>query len=80
MWYNQGMAIFQYNAKDADGNEINSDMYNLGYIGRFYGTPVVVTPQRHKVGTTEFVMDDDMLTIIAGDNKPIKVNERLAAA
>ena len=55
------------------GNEVNSDMYNLGYIGRFYGTPVVVTPQRHKVGTTEFVMDDDMLTIIAGDNKPIKV-------
>lgn len=50
-----------------------NDLYNLGYAGKFYGTPVVVTPQRHKVGTTDFVMDDDMLTIIAGDDKPIKV-------
>lgn len=49
------------------------DLYNLGYYGKFYGTPVVVTPQRHKVGTTEFVMEDDVLTIIAGDDKPIKV-------
>ena len=55
------------------GNEVNSDLYNLGYVGRFYGTPVVVTPQRHKVGTTEFVMDDNMITILAGDDKPIKV-------
>ncbi len=49
------------------------DLYNLGYYGKFYGTPVVVTPQRHKVGSTEFVMDDDIITIIAGDDKPIKV-------
>lgn len=55
------------------GREAESDMYNLGYVGKFYGTPVVVTPQRHKIGTTEFVMDDNMLTIIAGDDKPIKV-------
>lgn len=48
------------------------DLYNLGYYGKFYGTPVVVTPQRHKVGTNEFVMDDDFITIIAGDDKPIK--------
>ena len=49
------------------------DLYNMGYAGKFYGTPVVVTPQRHKVGSTEFVMDDDVITIIAGDDKPIKV-------
>lgn len=48
------------------------DLHNLGYYGRFYGTPVVVTPQRHKVGSTEFVFDDNVLTIIAGDDKPIK--------
>ena len=29
-------------------------------------------PQRHKVGTDEFILDDNMLTIIAGDDKPIK--------
>ena len=39
----------------------------------FIGTPIVTTPQRHKVGTTEFVMDDNVVTIIAGDDKPIKV-------
>ena len=54
------------------GADAESDIYNLGYYGSFYGTPVVATPQRHKVGTTEFVFDDDVLTIIAGDDKPIK--------
>ena len=49
------------------------DLYNLGYYGKFYGTPVVITPQRHKVGSTEFVMDDNVITIVAGDDKPIKV-------
>ena len=42
------------------GTNSQSDLYNMGYYGKFYGTPVVVTPQRHKVG------------IIAGDDKPIK--------
>lgn len=59
--------------KDAiDGEIAKNDLYNLGYVGKFYGTPVVATPQRHKVGTTDFVFDDDVLTIIAGDDKPIK--------
>jgi len=49
------------------------DLYNLGYAGKFYGSPVVVTPQRHQVGSTNFVLDDSVLTIIAGDDKPIKV-------
>lgn len=55
------------------GEGFKSDLYNLGYAGKFYGTPVVVTPQRHKVGSTDFVLKDDVLTIIAGDDKPIKV-------
>lgn len=55
-----------------DGNDAKSDLYNLGYVGKFYGTPVVATPQRHKVGSTDFVFADDVLTIIAGDDKPIK--------
>jgi len=54
------------------GDKAREDLYNLGYVGKFFGTPVVVTPQRHKTGTTEFVMNDDILTIIAGDDKPIK--------
>lgn len=59
--------------KDAiDGDVAKNDLYNLGYVGKFYGTPVVATPQRHKVGSTDFVFADDVLTIIAGDDKPIK--------
>ncbi|MBR5014238.1 MAG: hypothetical protein IKY16_06495 [Bacteroidales bacterium] len=60
-------------AASIQSDSAKEDLYNLGYYGKFYGTPVVVTPQRHKVGSTEFVMDDDVLTIIAGDDKPIKV-------
>lgn len=60
--------------KDAiNADDAKNDLYNLGYVGKFYGTPVVATPQRHKAGKTEFVMDDNILTIIAGDAKPIKV-------
>lgn len=55
-----------------ESNESKSDLYNMGYYGKFYGTPVVSTPQRHKVGSTDFVFDDNVLTIIAGDDKPIK--------
>lgn len=56
-----------------DSDEVKSELHNMGYMGKFYGTPVVVTPQRHKIGSTEFVLSDDFITIIAGDDKPIKV-------
>lgn len=49
------------------------ELHNMGYYGKFYGTPVVAVPQRHKAGSTDFVMDDKVLTIVAGDDKPIKV-------
>lgn len=55
------------------GNDIKNDLYNLGYVGKFYSNPVVASPQRHKIGTTDFILDDDVLTIVAGDDKPIKV-------
>lgn len=60
-------------AASIQSDSAKEDLYNLGYYGKFYGTPVVVTPQRHKYGTTDFVLDDDVLTIVAGDDKPIKV-------
>lgn len=59
-------------APSIQGSDSESDIYNLGYYGKFYGTPVMVTPQRHKIGSTEFTLDDNILTIIAGDDKPIK--------
>lgn len=52
---------------------MKDELHNMGYAGKFYGTPVVAAPQRHKVGSTDFVLDDNVLTIIAGDDKPLKV-------
>ena len=51
---------------------VKNALYNDGYIGKFYGTPVMVIPQRHKVGSTNFVFDDKTISIVAGDAKPIK--------
>lgn len=59
-------------APSIQGADSQGDIYNLGYYGKFFGTPVVVTPQRHKVGSTDFVFKDNVLTIIAGEEKPIK--------
>lgn len=55
------------------GNAAKDELHALGYYGTFYGTPCVAVPQRHQVGTTNFVMDDKLITVIAGDEKPIKV-------
>lgn len=49
------------------------DLYHTGVYGYFYGTPIIATPQRHKVGSANFVFDDKVITIVAGDQKPIKV-------
>ena len=49
------------------------ELHTTGFYGYFFGTPCIAVPQRHKLGTTDFVIDDNCLTIIAGDEKPIKV-------
>lgn len=49
------------------------ELHTTGFYGYFFGTPCIAVPQRHKLGTTDFVVDDNCLTIIAGDEKPIKV-------
>lgn len=54
-------------------DKAKDELHSMGYYGTFYGTPVVAIPQRHKIGTSDFVLDDKCLTIIAGDDKPIKV-------
>ena len=59
-------------APSIQGNESKSDLYNLGYYGKFFGTDVVALPQRHKINSTEFLFDDKMIMIVAGDDKPIK--------
>lgn len=59
-------------APSIQGTDSKSDLYNFGYYGKFYGSPVVATPQRHKIGTTDFVLKDNVVHVIAGDQKPIK--------
>lgn len=65
-------SALRYLAPSMEVHEYASDMYNMGYCGKYYGTDVVALPQRHRVNSTEFVFDNT-LTIIAGDDKPIKV-------
>lgn len=59
-------------APSIQGYSSKEDIYNMGYYGKFYGSDVVCIPQRHKVGSTAFVMDDNVISIIAGDEKPLK--------
>lgn len=65
-------------APSIQGAESKSDLYLTGGYRTFYGNDIVIMPNRHKVGSTEFVYPDNMLTIIAGDDKPIKVENRIA--
>lgn len=58
---------------------VGTDQKNVvdaqGYLGKFYGSPVIAIPQRHRPGTTNLVFSDNTITVIAGagaDSKPIK--------
>lgn len=54
-------------------DEAKSDLYNMGYYGKFYGTNMIYLPQRHAVGTETFLLEDNKIYVIAGSDKPIKV-------
>ncbi len=55
------------------GNNAKDELHAMGYYGNFYGTPCVAIPQRHQIGSTNFVLDDNVITVVATDEKPIKV-------
>lgn len=59
------------NAVVAD--EAKSDLYNLGYYGKFNGTEMVCLRQVHKPGSSVFAMNNNKLFVLAGDDKPVKV-------
>lgn len=54
-------------------DEAKSDLYNMGYYGKFNGTNMIYLPQRHEVGTDNFLLDDSKIYVIAGNDRPIKV-------
>ena len=57
-------------------SEAKTDVYNMGFYGKFNGTDMVALKQSHTVGTDTFAISDSILWIIASDDKPIKfVNE-----
>ncbi len=59
-------------APSIHGADSQRDIYNQGFFGKYYGANVVAIPQRHKMNSTEFIFPDDTLTILAGDDRPIK--------
>lgn len=55
------------------GEAAKTDMYNAGFVGKFFGADVVALPQRHAVGSTNFILPDNELNIVASTSaKPIK--------
>lgn len=54
-------------------DEAKSDLYNMGFYGKFNGTNMIYLPQRHVTGTDTFLLEDNKVYIIAGSDKPIKV-------
>ncbi len=56
----------------ATPDEAKSDMYNMGYVGKFNGTPVFALRNGHKIGGTDFLLNDTDLYVVAGEDKFIK--------
>lgn len=48
------------------------ELHAMGYYGKFFGTNCIMLPQRHKVGSTDFLLPNNVLMVVAGDSKPIK--------
>ena len=48
-------------------------MYDIGYYGKFRSTNAIEVPQVHKQGTEDFLFNDNVLTVLAGPVKPVKL-------
>ena len=57
--------------KGADSASAKEDLFAMGYFGHFYTTPIIVMENAHKVGSTDFVLSND-LYIVASDDKFVK--------
>ena len=53
-------------------DEAQSDMYNMGYYGKFNGTPMVMMKQRHEIGSTNFILPTNDLYIVSTTDKFVK--------
>lgn len=48
-------------------------MNHVGYIDTVSGTDLFLLPQAHKIGTDEFMVDDNMLLVIPQNEKIVKI-------
>ena len=55
-------------------DDTKKDFYNYGYPQKWNGIKVVAVPQRHKVGSNEFIFDDNKICVIPMNkmDKPVK--------
>lgn len=55
-----------------EADEARSDYYNVGHYGKLAGVDMIGLKNRHKVGSEEFILPDNKLWVVAGDDKFIK--------
>lgn len=48
------------------------DVYNMGYYGRFNGTPMIRIKQVHDIGTYTFKLSESDVYVVTTDEKPVK--------
>lgn len=49
------------------------DLYNVGYFGKVGSNSVIAMQNGHKAGTTDFILNDTDLHVVAGNDKFIKM-------
>lgn len=65
-------AVRKITGLKGDASDAAKDqLFAMGYYDNFYGTPVIVMENGHKVGSTDFVLGND-LYIVASDEKFVK--------
>ena len=55
-----------------DSDSAKEDLYAMGYVGHVGNNPVIAMQNGHKAGTTNFILNDTDLFVVAGDDKFIK--------
>lgn len=54
-------------------NSAKEDYYNVGFYGKLAGVPMMSIKNKHQLGTDRFVFPDNVVYVIASDDKPIKL-------
>lgn len=71
--YGTKAALRKVTTAVAAATDALSDLYNIGYYGKFNGTDMIQLKQAHIPGTNTFAANDTVLFILASNDQPIKV-------